>query len=159
MSQPTTTSSSRSTRTAPTPTGSTLNPSHQAFTNNLAREAQDKRTLRRAIAAAVAVHLALLAITFPSLGSEAAPDPERPKAYVIKHVRFKPKPPDKAPVIPEPRKRRMPMPDPTPDDPEVLSQFEPEIFDDIPIDASDARRSPVFSGGRGRRTKKAPEDV
>ena len=53
-------------------------------------EAEDNRTMRIAAIVAIIAHAALLIVTFPSWSSGPAPEPEKPKVYVVQQVRFKP---------------------------------------------------------------------
>lgn len=74
----------------------------------------DRRNLRRALAAAVAAHLALLAVSLPEVRDRpletATPDP----VFVVERVRLKPpvRPPEEVPVRRGPR-RPVPAVDPT----------------------------------------------
>lgn len=80
----------------------------------------DPRTLRLAVAVAVALHALLLLVQLPRIAAEEIPPPERAKVFVVQSVRFKP--PEVAPVQPiRPEKPFIvPVPDPTPDEPEPL---------------------------------------
>lgn len=99
----------------------------------LIENSEDKKTLRWAFLPAVALHLVLLVINLPALYSEPAEaSVEPPKLYVIQPVRFQPPPPQQEQKIPEPRSRKVAIPDPTPDEPEPLRIDQPEVVD-IPI--------------------------
>ncbi|HVS01457.1 MAG TPA: energy transducer TonB [Thermoanaerobaculia bacterium] len=111
-------------RTAPRPSAP-LDPAADLLT--FAREEEaDRRTLRRALGAAAAAHLVLLLVHLPDLGAEVAePKPERP-FYVAPTRRWE-QPPPRTETRPPPRRPlRVPMPDPTPDDPEPIRMLEAE---------------------------------
>jgi TonB family protein len=89
-------------------------------------DAQDGRRVRLALAAAVAVHVVLFLAPLGFLApdralAEAAPT----KVFVVEPVRFKPRPPEQQAQLPPERRVRVPIPDPTPDDPEPLRLDEP----------------------------------
>lgn len=91
----------------------------------LGRDPVDRRTVWRALVAAFALHLVVLAARMPDFG----PDPRRidaPRAPEMQ-VRFlEPPPPPKAPPKPpEPKVERIPRPDPTPQEPEPIVEAEP----------------------------------
>ena len=114
-------------------------------------EAEDNRTLRRALVFAVVFHLALLAVTFPSMKSLSTKEAEKPKVYVVQQVRFKPPPPQEEQKIPKPKAKKIPIPDPTPDEPEPIRLEEPEEFDipdidDLVIGIPDAPPEPEPDG-------------
>jgi TonB family protein len=89
----------------------------------------DRRGLRAAVALAVAVHVGLFLLHLPA-GSEVdiGKAPERP-VFVVKQVRFQSPPPRSQQQIPKrkERKKMIPIPDPTPDEPEPLLIEEVEI--------------------------------
>lgn len=97
-------------------------------------EAEDNRTLRRALAFAIVFHLGLLVVTFPSMKGLTAKEAEKPKVYVVQQVRFKPPPPQEEQKVPKPKAKKIPIPDPTPDEPEPIRLEEPEEFDIPDID-------------------------
>ncbi len=83
---------------------------------------QERSALRIALAAAIVFHLALFAVHIPDLMSEPEwSQPERP-IYAIKPLRFQPPPSVQQRQIPKRKEKRrvIPIPDPTPDDPEPL---------------------------------------
>lgn len=97
----------------------------------LREEGGDRRRLRAAVAAALAVHALLLLV--PTLRSEAVPVAEEaPKqVVVIQPVRFKPpEPPPETP--PEPEVTRVPMPAENPNELEPIREV-----DDIPLPQDD----------------------
>jgi protein TonB len=81
-----------------------------------------RRRARLALGLALALHLALFAIVFPSLVEErilrAA---SAPRVYRLKQVQLAPprRPPQERPAA-RPEARRIPVPDPSPQDPEPL---------------------------------------
>jgi periplasmic protein TonB len=92
-------------------------------------EERDKRHLRWAIVAAVVAHVALFLVTVPY-------EPRRPQwqapqraVFAVRQLQFKR--PDALPqqALPQPRQtaRKVPIPDPTPDDPEPLRLEEVEL--------------------------------
>lgn len=88
----------------------------------------DRRTLRVAGCVAVAAHLALFAVSFPSFSTADPAVAEPPKVYVMEAVRYQPPKPEPEIKIPKARARKVPIPDPTPDDPEPMHIPEPEEF-------------------------------
>ena len=97
-------------------------------------EAEDRRGLRIALVLAIAAHVLLFIAWRKGEPSRIWEAPERP-IYVVQQVRFKAPPPAQTSQIPVARrkKRAIPMPDPTPDEPEPL------LFEvvDLPVDAVD----------------------
>jgi TonB family protein len=95
-----------------------------------AREGRrDRRSLQWAVAAAVLFHAVLLAITWPEVTARPAEFEPPKRIHFVPLTRFKPPPPPKGQQQP-PRRRakKVPIPDPTPHDPEPIVQ--PEI--DLP---------------------------
>ena len=103
----------------------------------LANEQQESRTWRRSIGIAVLFHIVLLAVSLPQLQSIAEPEaPKKPETIVIRTPLFKPPEPPKTDIPPMQKRQRIPMPDPTPDEPdEIPVDFVPEdvVFDDVDI--------------------------
>lgn len=103
-----------------------------------ASQTDDRRTLKWALAAAVLLHAVLLFIHLPTLQKplEVTPAGKR-KAYVVQQVRFQP--PQTAPqreMVKKKKTRIIPIPDPTPDDPEPIRDQEldlPEMDLDLPV--------------------------
>ncbi len=122
----------------------------------LAGHAEDSVILRRAIIAAVVFHVALLVVRWP-FGGDALKlrEPPARKVYVVEQLRFQPPAPQRREAIPERKARKVPMPDPTPEDPEPVVTAELEVPEvDIPIDSEiffgipEAPPAPPF-GGQG----------
>lgn len=117
------------------------NPEDNLIPSYMTEDDTGRGTRRAAIVLAVVFHIALLAFSVPEATTEAF-EQEPPQVYVVEQVRFKP--PVVDPVTPPtPRERRVPVPDPTPDDPEPDLrdiQIEPDyempipdvIYDHIP---------------------------
>ena len=103
------------------------------FSEFALEEASDDKVLKSAFWLAVAVHLVLLVVNFPSLGPETVAEEENEKTvFVVQQHRFKPPPPPPPERIPQKRVERIPMPDPTPDDPEPLPREDPEPEIELP---------------------------
>ena len=134
------------------------------------KDAAERRNLRTALLSAAVFHLVMLIITFPQL--TAAPE-ERPKKpteiFVVQQLRFQP-PAPKRQEIPKRKTRRIPIPDPTPDEPEPLEideVIEPDLeipetddalfgFPDAPPSAVTFGRGDVLQVGGG---VSAPEKI
>ena len=107
------------------------------FAHILDQMDDDRRNLRRAFLVALAIHVVLLFVHLPSMiqPMEVAPAAKE-KAYVIQQVKFRP--PQTAPQreIPDQKRRKIPIPDPTPNDPEPIREMRvdlPEMDYDLPI--------------------------
>ncbi len=123
--------------------------------------AQDDRTDRRnrriALVAAVMFHIALLAVQLPNRTAEAAEPEKRQVITVLTAVRYEPPPPPKPQEIRQPTAVRIPLPDPTPDDPEPIrpeQDIEPDLvivtdpIFEFPSEPPPARSNePVRPGG------------
>ena len=92
------------------------------------RPGEESISLRIALSVALLVHVVFLLVQLPRA---AAPSwsPAKPKVYLVNQVRFRPPPPVQKDQIPERREQRrvIPIPDPTPDDPEPLVVDEVDI--------------------------------
>ncbi len=102
-----------------------------------AQEETERKRLRWAAAGATLFHALMLIITFPELRAE--PD-ERPhkvsEVFVVQQVRFQPPPPRRE-QIPERKTKKIPIPDPTPDEPEpLIEDIELPEVDLPPVDAT-----------------------
>jgi len=105
-----------------------------AFSTFALEDAEDNRKLKWAIVIAVVLHVILFIIKLPDLASAAIKPAEKPKVYVVQQIRFKPPPPQQQEML-KPRAKKVPIPDPTPDEPEpirVIEEVEQEI--DLPVD-------------------------
>jgi TonB family protein len=97
--------------------------------------AEDDRKLKRAIAIAIVLHVILLAVPIIEGADKAFKPAEKPKVYVVQQVRFRPPPPKQQEELLKPRTKKVPIPDPTPDEPEpirIVEEVEQEL--DIPVD-------------------------
>ena len=100
----------------------------------MAKDASERRRLRRALLVAAVLHAILLAVTFPTLVAEVD-EPRKPskQVFVVQQVRFQPPAPRRE-EIPKRKTKKIPIPDPTPDEPEPL---EIDEVLDIDIDLPD----------------------
>lgn len=94
-------------------------------------EASDDRILKSTLWVAIGVHAVLLLINFPELAAPEAIEPKVKEVYVVEQVRFK-RPEIPPEPIPQRRVKRMPVPDPTPDEPEPFRLDTPETEIDLP---------------------------
>lgn len=92
-------------------------------------EARERRGMRWAIGGAIAVHVALFLVQFSF-------EPQRPDwqateraVFTVRQLRFKPPQPvtRQAPPVPRKAVKRIPIPDPTPDEPEPILRERLEI--------------------------------
>ena len=98
-----------------------------AMLADLVAESRREKIIRRwAVVIALLFHGALLSVTFPTLGTNTRDFQREQKVFVLEQTRFKPPPPRGQPQPPERRKKRVPIPDPTPDDPEPV--IDPEVI-------------------------------
>jgi TonB family protein len=101
-------------------------------------EQQDKRLMRMSVGAAVVIHIIMFIMHWPSFAASTASAKERKsKIYVVKQVKFKQPPPQQLQQqIPKPVTKRVPIPDPTPDEPEPIrdEQTQRDDFDFVPDD-------------------------
>ncbi len=102
------------------------------------RQKLDRKRLIRAIIAGVLFHLWLFYFTFPEMKGMTIGDSVKRKVTIR---RWRPPPKEKPEVKPPPKKKTekptviIPVPDPTPDQPEEIQELEPEPeIEDIPID-------------------------
>ena len=81
----------------------------------------DSSTLRKALVVAAILHAILLIVTFPNLAEPRLPEATGPKkVYLVQPVRFQPPPATKKKEVPKKRAKKIPIPDPTPDEPEPI---------------------------------------
>lgn len=88
----------------------------------LEEEQQDRRPFQIGVAIAVALHLLLFVMVFPELKEEPYKVGSQKVHYVVNQVRFKPPAPKQKIEQPKPKKKKrvIPVPDMTPDDPEPI---------------------------------------
>jgi TonB family protein len=92
-------------------------------------EAESRTPTRIAIAVAILLHIGFFLMRLPELsGPPEWVGPERP-VYAVKQIRFQPPPPTQAVQVPRKMEKRriIPVPDPTPDDPEPIRVEEIEL--------------------------------
>lgn len=115
----------------------TLDPTTQIL---LEAKGEERETFRRALILAVLAHVVLLWVTLPNLAAPKQLGAKRPsKVFVVQNLRFKPPVKRQQKQIPKRRVKRIPIPDPTPDDPEPLyveELFEPPQAELPEIDAA-----------------------
>jgi TonB family protein len=97
---------------------------------------RDRRLLRIAVAVAAVFHAVLFLIHFPEMAQEVRAGTERErKIFVVQQPKFKPPEVQQQQQILKPRQVRVPIPDPTPDEPEPVREIVPE--QDVQIAAPD----------------------
>jgi protein TonB len=95
----------------------------------------DNKVLRLAALAAVAFHLVVILLRFPDLSQAMVAEEKPEKVIVVRH--YVPPPPkvERREIVQRKQiTKKVPMPDPTPDEPEPIREPEPEIVEDIPIE-------------------------
>jgi TonB family protein len=91
-------------------------------------EEKDARWTRWSIGFALAAHLVMFVVQWPDLAdARTEGKQERQQIFVVKQFKFKQPPKQELPQIVKPRVQKVPIPDPTPDEPEPLQHDEPEI--------------------------------
>ena len=99
----------------------------------------ERRRFRRALLITLLIHLIALIITLPTFDQKIYEIGPPGKVFVMKQMRFK-KPPARAQQkqIPKRKARKIPIPDPTPDEPEPIEIAEVELpeVEDIQLDVS-----------------------
>ncbi|MDA8020378.1 MAG: TonB family protein [Thermoanaerobaculia bacterium] len=108
-----------------------LTPSAMILADLEHQGAADRKRLRWTIVAATIFHAVLLLVTMPTWDYEPKRVGQKSKIFVMEQVRFQ-KPPQQIQQrqeIPDPKKKRIPIPDPTPDDPEPLRVEDLEVPD------------------------------
>lgn len=100
--------------------------------------ASNRRALRLGVLACLAVHAAALVIVFPEIKPRVYELGSQPRVYRLEQVRFRPPVQREArPAVRRPTTRTIPIPDPTPDDPEPIVDDRLATVDDI--DVADAQ--------------------
>ena len=110
---------------------------------------EDRRTRRVAIAGALIFHLLLLVLNLPEIDARVAPPPQR-EVMVLTTTRFTPPPPEPQ-ELPVRQERRIPIPDPTPEEPEPIripSEAQPEVdlYGDVLLNIPEAPPLPESPG-------------
>lgn len=105
------------------------------FSTFAREDAEDRKVLRISAWGAVAVHVLILLINFPALTAQPREvDTKDKKVFVVRTPKFRqPPPPPENPVVRE-EVVRVPMPDPTPDEPEPVRTDDPPTKLDLDID-------------------------
>lgn len=86
-----------------------------------AKDETERRNLRVALVGAAIFHAILLLVTFPKLLAKPDLPPQRAQnVFVVQPVRFKPPAAPRQQEVPKRKAKRIPIPDPTPDDPEPI---------------------------------------
>ena len=129
----------------------------------------NKRALRRGLIIGAILHVVVFLIVFPSYEPKPRGIGSSPKVYVMKQVRFSP--PDAARKrtrpVEKPKAKRIPIPDPTPDDPEPIfdeavdgpeMEF-PEVGVSDVVAIPDGPRGPSVSVYQIAGNVKAPEKI
>jgi protein TonB len=91
----------------------------------LSRDPAQRRLVARALAGALVLHAVVLVARMPDWG----PDPVRVDAPIEEAMKVQflspPEPPKAPPKPPEPERKKVPRPDPTPDEPEPVKEAPP----------------------------------
>jgi len=130
-------------------------------------EDDERRGMRWAIAGAVLLHLIFFVVRLPF--NPSVPEwqaPERP-VFAVKQLRFERPEPLPQQALPRPKRavKRVPIPDPTPDDPEPILRDEPEIevplldLDALGIDDFFIPDGPPAQGPSGPRAERLGGDI
>jgi TonB family protein len=100
----------------------------------LERDPSNGRTFRLGVMVAILVHAAVFAVHWPTLaGTPSGLETESKRFHVIRQIRFvRPERPVTRPTTP--RVRRVPIPDPTPFDPEPARDPSPPVDVEFPED-------------------------
>ena len=101
-----------------------------------AEETQDRKFARWALGIALVFHIIVFAVQWPTFASGLSDAREKKnKIYVVKQVKFKQPPRREMQQIPKPKTQKVPIPDPTPDEPEPIRDEQPdEDIDFMPDD-------------------------
>jgi TonB family protein len=132
---------------------------HLGYVPDLDTQVEDreaKTRLRVAILIAVVLHVGLAIVTLPQLTDDPLYVGPQRDVYVVQQVKFKPPPPQAKQQRPKQEKKtkKIPIPDPTPDEPEpiVLEDIElPDVdLSDVDAVVFGAESIPSIPGGMGR---------
>ncbi|MEM7581902.1 MAG: TonB family protein [Acidobacteriota bacterium] len=121
-------------RSAPQPRAKAeaAEPEDGTFSTFMLEDAEDNRILKASLWAAFGFHALLLLINFPTFISEPVEaKPPDETVFVVKPIKFKP-PVVKPEIQRQKRVKRIPVPDPNPDDPEPIRLDTPEPRIDLP---------------------------
>lgn len=107
-------------------------PGEGEFATFALEDDEDDKAMKTSLIGAIGVHAILLLINFPALHSEPQAVEEKPDVmFMMKQQRFERKEVPKR-DIPQKIAVRVPIPDPTPDDPEPIREWESEPELDLP---------------------------
>ena len=110
-------------------------PDRDALTAWTEETGQDRRNTRWALVVAIVVHALVLRLELPQTVA-AEPPPAGPVVRLQPTPRFHPPPPREQQTLPPQRMRRVPVPDPTPDDPEPL-QVPDKVVEKLDLGTTD----------------------
>lgn len=125
----------RSRTSDPIDTGSDAERGADQYASFAGEDAQDRAMRLYALVAAMLLHATLLAVRFPALEAQTQGAPEKP-VHRLEPIRFRPPPPERQDQLPRPAARRVPIPDPTPDDPEPI-RLASELEEQLPLPSAD----------------------
>lgn len=132
---------------------------HLGYVPELDTDREDREAkvrIRIAVAVAVLLHLGLAIVTLPQLAQEPLRVGPQRDVYVVQQVRFKPPPPQARQQVPKQQQkaRKIPIPDPTPNEPEPIVLEEIDIPDselsNLDAVVFGAESIPSIPGGMGR---------
>ncbi len=111
---------------------SRVNLAANEFSTFALEDAEDNRVLKSSLWVAIGFHVLFLMINFPEFQSEAIAEPEKKQTWrVLPTPRFTPPVVPKTPIPPK-RVKKVPMPDPTPHDPEPIRLEETQAEVQLP---------------------------
>ncbi len=87
----------------------------------------ERRRMRWAVLVAFVCHVVLLAVNLPEIAGKPQEIKPPSRIRVVPQLRFQPPPPASQKPIPKRRTKRIPIPDPTPDEPEPIVVPEVEL--------------------------------
>lgn len=92
-------------------------------------EDEDRKHVRSALTIAVALHAVLFSLDLPGMPTRTQPREAR-RAFPVQPTRYRPRPPEPQELIPQELPRRVPIPDPTPEGPDLL---QPPVEIEVPV--------------------------
>ncbi len=130
---------------------------HLGYVPELEEEDREaKMRVRIAIAAAVLLHVVLFIVTFPQMRGVALRSGPKRQVYVVQQIKFEPPPPQATQQKPREKKKvkKIPIPDPTPDEPEPIISEEVDLpetdLTDLDAVVFGSNSIPSVPGGSGR---------
>jgi TonB family protein len=95
---------------------------HMGYVPELdSHEDEERKGLRFAIALAVVAHLIFFVLNWPEFSGKTYQVGSQDPVYVVQQIRFQPPPPAQQKTIkPQEKRKKIPIPDPTPEDPEPI---------------------------------------